>query len=182
MVEEKIESLFGARETTISRDLKMNLKKLGSSDSSLSPTDFGLVVLALSDLKHNDQMKEVAFAVLREAGELNDEMINEGIEVGAIMSMLNGYYKFRRFLRDADPTADETYGAAKLRMQSLSQPKLGHERFELLALAVSIANSCEQCVTSHVEALKKLNVPVEKIHDVARLTASTLGAIQLLRS
>ena len=173
-----IENLFADRDSTIARDLKMNLKRL-ADDSALSPSDYGFILLSLANLRANDPMKEAALAIIRENddGSATDEAIREAMESPAIMNMLNAYYKFRRFLRDADSKADETYGAAKLRMQSLAQPKLGHERFEMLALAISIANGCEQCVTSHVEALKKLGVSTEKIHDIARLTATALGTM-----
>lgn len=176
-----IENLFADRESSIARDLKMNLKRL-ADDSALSPIDYGFILLSLAVLRGSDHIKETALAIVRENddGSVTDDVLREVVEAPAIMNLLNAYYKFRRFLRDADPTADETYGAAKLRMQSLAQPKLGHERFEMLALAISIANGCEQCVTSHVEALKKLGDSIEKIHDIARLTASALGTIELI--
>lgn len=182
-----IETLFDGRETSIARDLKMNMKRL-AEDSTLAGADYSLLLLCLSAWRGHLQFKEVGTELVRHNvgvpvgmadAETAAEIIREATEIPAIMTMLNSYYKFRRFLRNADSTADDTYGAAKLRMQSLAQPKMGRERFEMLALAVSIANGCEQCVTSHVEALKKLGVSAEKIHDVARLTSSVLGALSL---
>ena len=187
-----IENLFEGHETSIARDLKMNLKRL-AEDSSLIDTEFALILLSLAQLRGHANLKNAALKLISRHNEgasnathetsdvIDDSMVREAVEAPAIMSMLNGYYKFRRFMRDSDQSADEVFGAAKLRMQSLAKPNLGHDRFEMLALVISIANGCEQCVTSHVEALKKLGAPIEKIHDIARLAATTLGTIELLK-
>jgi len=183
MWSEQIEKLFANRETTIARDLKMNLKTL-SEGSTLNPDEYGLVVLAIAAAKGHNGLRELALAELKRDVFANqngqgDDIILEAIEAVGIMGLLNTYYKFKKFIKDSNPQVEADYGPAKLRMQSLANPKMGKERFELLALAISLVNGCEQCVVSHEEALRKLGVSPDKIHDVVRLTASVFGAIQI---
>ncbi len=166
---EKIDSLFADRQTTVAKDLKLNVRRL-LGDSSLSPEEATLTVLATA--------KTVDFTELLSAGReaatalnLPPEVIQEAEENAAIMGMLNVYYRTRHFLEHADPKAKDEYGAAKLRMTSLANPAMGKERFEMLAFAVSCINGCEMCVTSHEKALMALGVNREKLHDLVRVAA-----------
>lgn len=177
MFKEKAEPLFESG-TTIAKDLKMNLFNLSES-SSLSQDEYFLILLGLATAKNNPPLVELASEKLKELGAFNDEQILEARQAPAIMGMLNSYYKFRNFLKKNQAEREETYGPAKLRMMSLGNPKLGKQNFEMLALAISIVNSCEQCVVAHEEALTKLGVPVEKLHDLVRLTATVNGIAAL---
>jgi len=90
------------------------------------------------------------------------------------MAMLNTYYRFRHFVHK-----DDDYRVAGLRMTALAKPQLGKERFEMLALAVSVLNGCESCVRSHEQVLRDAGVGADKIHDLARL-ASVVKALTTL--
>jgi alkyl hydroperoxide reductase subunit D len=151
-----------------------------SENSSLSPSEYGLILLAISAAKHHGGIREVALAELQSASDVTPEIVVEATESAGIMGQLNTYYKFKKFIKDSNPAVEADYGPAKLRMQSLANPKMGKERFEMLSFAVSLVNGCEQCVVSHEEALRKLGVSADKIHDIVRLTASTFGAVSLL--
>jgi lipoyl-dependent peroxiredoxin subunit D len=172
-----LDQMFGARQTTIAKDLKLNYRRL-IEDSSLSKQESALLSVALA--------KSVGFAELLAAAKV--EAVESGVseagvveaeESAAIMGMLNIYYRYRHFVEHADPAAKEEYGAAKLRMTSLANPTLGKEMFETLALAVSAINGCEMCVSSHEKALMHLGVKREKLHDVARIAAVVKGLSQL---
>ena len=175
---EKIDSLFGERQTTVAKDLKLNIRRL-LEDSSLSQVESTLAVIALAKATDFPELLGAA----REAAvaqEQTSEVIQEAEENAAIMAMLNVYYRFRHFIEHNDPAAKDEYGAAKLRMTSLGNPHMGKEKFEMLAFAVSCINGCEMCVSSHEKALIALGVGRDKLHDLGRLAAVVFGLKRLL--
>jgi len=60
-------------------------------------------------------------------------------------------------------------------MTSLARPVLGKERFEMLALTISVINGCEACTRAHEKTLREAGISIEKIHDLARLAAVAKG-------
>lgn len=165
------------RETTISRDLNLNLQKL-TSGGSLEPKEAFLALLATARSVGYDELAELARQQLRALG-LNEAEIREGEESAAIMGMLNTYYKFRTFIGKSNEEKLNDYRQAGLRMTALARPVLGKVNFEMLAFAVSVVNGCETCVTSHEAVLREAGVSVDKIHDLARM-ASVVKALQAL--
>lgn len=163
---------FIGTETTIARDLQINLERL-VKDSALGEDHALLITLAIAKATDFERMRAWAESQLGERG-FTPEQIREAGEVSAIMGMLNIYYRFRHFMADSTD-----YPSAGLRMTALARPLLGQERFELIAFAVSVLNGCEKCVISHEAALKKLGVTADQIHDAARLAAVVKGASHL---
>jgi alkyl hydroperoxide reductase subunit D len=49
----------------------------------------------------------------------------------------------------------------------------------MLVLAISILNGCEPCVNAHERTLAHMGVTIEKLHDIARLSA-TVNALATL--
>lgn len=172
---EWFDKIFADHDTTIARDLKLNYRKL-AGESTLSSDEAVLLTLATATALNFEQLREVARVVLVEGGTSAAE-VREAEESAAIMGMLNVYYRFRHYV---DHGGDAGYGPAKLRMQSLANPALGKQRFEMLALAVSAITGCEKCVTSHEKALLQLGLEKEKIHDVIRVAATVSGLKQLV--
>lgn len=171
-----LETLFLGRDTAVARDLKLNLKRL-LLEGELGAEAAGLTLLALGRSLQDDRLVELARETL--AGkDLSPEQQTEAEEAAAIMGMLNVYYRFKHMLPE-DHVAQH-YRAAGLRMNALSKPALGKERFEMLAFAVSVLNGCSACVTSHEKALLDVGVSHEKIHDLARLAAVAKGVNALL--
>lgn len=168
--------MLEARSTSVAKDLKLNFRRL-FEDGALSEEEGVMVLLASAKAIGAEPLREIARGVLSQAGH-GDDVIREVEESAAIMAMLNIYYRFRHFV---DHQAEgEGYGAAKLRMQSLANPAIGKQRYEMLAFAVSVINGCEKCVTSHEKALTHLEVSREKIHDLARMAAVVVGLKQIL--
>jgi lipoyl-dependent peroxiredoxin subunit D len=171
-----LEVSFGARESAVYRDLSLNFKKL-LEDSSLDATERLMNTAAIARSLHWKELETFAAAELKELG-LGDAEVAECFEAAAIMGMLNSYYKFKGFL-SAEVLADTAYQRAGLRMNSLSKPLNGKEKFEMMALAVSVVNACPTCVSSHEKALTDIGVSRDKIHDLARL-ASVLKGLSCL--
>lgn len=171
-----IETSFPGKETPVFKDLSLNFKKL-MGDSSLEPLERLLNVGAIARSLHWKDLEHFAKVELKEIG-LADAEIEESFEAAAIMGMLNTYYKFKGFL-SPEVLADTAYQRAGLRMNSLMKPLNGKEKFEMMALSVSVVNSCPTCVSSHEKALTDIGVSRDKIHDLARLAAVTKGLSHL---
>jgi lipoyl-dependent peroxiredoxin subunit D len=164
-----LDTLLETRTTTIARDLKLNLKKL-LEESSLSPKEACLALLALATSAEHTPLASHAREQLARL-ETTPEQIQEAAESAAIMGMNNIYYRFRYMLGN---DADE-YRTAGLRMTGLARPALGKEHFEMLCLAVSVLNGCQDCIRAHEKTLRAAGVSVDKIHDLARMAAVVKG-------
>jgi alkyl hydroperoxide reductase subunit D len=171
------QSPLSARETTIARDLNLNLQKL-MTGGNLEPKEANMALLATARSVGYDELADMARAQLRAHG-LQDAEILEAEESAAIMGMLNTYYKFRTFIGNSSEEKLNDYRQAGLRMTSLAKPVMGKVNFEMLAFAVSVVNGCETCVTSHEHVLREAGVTPEKIHDLARM-ASVVKALKAL--
>ncbi|MEZ0393036.1 MAG: carboxymuconolactone decarboxylase family protein [Pseudobdellovibrionaceae bacterium] len=180
-ISEKIDQYFEAQfpnhQTTIFRDLMMNLKKI-LEESPLDEVERFLGLLSIASALENKELIALAEEELR-SRDLSQEQIQEAKESAAIMGMLNTYYKFKGYL---SPESLESYQRAGLRMQSLAKPQNGKERFEMMAFAVSVVNGCPTCVSSHEKALRGHNVDPEKIHDLARMASVTKGLTALKKT
>lgn len=175
-----LDQMFGDRQTTIAKDLKLNYRRL-VEDSQLSKQESALLSIALAKTTGFGELLKAAKVEALENG-VSEAGVQEAEESAAIMGMLNIYYRYRHFVEHGDPSAKDAYGAAKLRMTSLANPVLGKEAFETLALAVSAINGCEMCVSSHERALMQLGVTRDKLHDVARLAAVVKGLSSIAAS
>ena len=167
-----LETSFPGRETAVYRDLSLNLKKI-LEDSPLELIERFINVAAIARSLHWKELETLAAIALKKLG-LEQTQIDECYEAAAIMGMLNTYYKFKGYL-SADVLADTAYQRAGLRMNSLSKPINGKEKFEMMAFSVSVVNGCPTCVFSHEKALTEIGVGRDKIHDLARLASVLKG-------
>jgi alkyl hydroperoxide reductase subunit D len=173
-VSDRLERLFVHADTTIARDLKLNLTRL--LEQGALARDEALLALLASARAVEDQDLELLAREALAAFDLSREQVEEAAQSAAIMAMLNIYYRFRHMIAN-----DDDYRTTGLRMTSLAKPILGKESFEMLAFAVSVINGCESCIKAHEKALRDAGVGVEKIHDLARMAAVVRG-IKTLRS
>lgn len=172
---EKMSGLFSDRTSTISRDFKLNMKKI-LGESQLDTNETALALLALSVAAQWKEMADFARGILRE-NLVIEEQILEAAEAAALMGMLNTYYRFRHFIeKGPDEKARDLYRNAGLRMTGMAKPVLGKEQFEMLAFAVSVFNGCETCVSSHEKVLRDSGINENKIHNLARLAAIVKGS------
>lgn len=159
-------------ETSVSRDLKINLSR--SLDKNLfTPVElYSLILVGAVNLKDEEIITLAKDKLI--SLDVNPTQIQDIVQANAIMGMLNIYYK-TRFSLDA---ASE-YERADLRMQSLGNPSMGKKSFELLAFAVSSLNGCPYCVNSHEKALKALGVSTDQVHEIIRIMAVLKGLKEL---
>lgn len=167
---------FGDHDTFVFRDLSLNFKRI-MDDSPLDVTDRWRNTLAISQSLGWGELVELAAFELKNLG-LEEAQIQECKESAAIMGMLNTYYKFRGFL-SSEVLADSAYQRAGLRMNSLSKPQNGKDKFEMMAFSVSVVNGCSTCVSSHEKALTDIGVSRDQIHELARLASVIKGIATL---
>jgi len=173
-----LELAFDKHDTTIKRDLVLNIKRI-LQEGALSPEEALLALLATSTSVNSKTLSEFARSSLEQLG-LSSDQIKEAEQNAAIMGMLNIYYRFKHMIKEGQgQAAEETYKSAQLRMTSLAKPVMGKEKFEMLAFAVSVLNGCSSCINSHEIALKGLGVDSNKIHDLVRL-ASVVKGLEVL--
>jgi lipoyl-dependent peroxiredoxin subunit D len=145
------------------RDFKLNFNGILTSDH-LSPKEVALMGLCIAVNNINGPLTQ--FFKQRSTNEgATAEEIAEAVSVASLLSANNVLYRFRHF------TQKEAYQkmGAKMRMQIMMKPVTGKPFFELMSLAVSAVNGCEQCVNSHEDSLIKLDVKEEKIWDAVRI-------------
>ncbi|MBN8554483.1 MAG: carboxymuconolactone decarboxylase family protein [Deltaproteobacteria bacterium] len=163
-----LDTLFDRFETTTQKDLKLNFNKF-FSDSQLSPKEAGLITLACAETTNCKELSDFAAEHLKAQGSSAEE-IAEAKDAAAIMGVMNMYYRFRSYVEKEDYKKP-----AGLRMNVMARPLNGKETFEMMALAVSIINGCHDCIKSHEASLVKLGIAEDKIHDLARLSATIKG-------
>jgi len=165
---ESLDSVLGDRATAISRDLKLNLRRL-LEESALDPREAYLTLMAVATAVNEPSLVVYARVKLVELG-LPPEQIREAAESAALMAMLNVYYRFRHTIEK-----EEDYRTAGLRMTALARPQIGKVSFEMLGFAVSVLNGCPSCIRSHEQILRDSGVHADKVHDLARLAAVVNG-------
>jgi alkyl hydroperoxide reductase subunit D len=145
------------------RDFKLNFNGILNSEQ-LTSKESALMGLCIAANNLNKPITEFYKALAAKEGATPEE-IGEAVAVASLLSANNVLYRFRHF------TQKEAYQkmGAKMRMQIMMKPVTGKPFFELMSLAVSAVNGCEQCVNSHEDSLIKLEVKEERIWDAVRI-------------
>ena len=160
---------MAAGETKYLKDLRINLKNaLGSENFSLK--EGYLIALSIASSEGNDVLQK-SFIFLSKENSASDAEIAEALACASMLSVNNVFYRFRHFLNN------ETYNTmpAGIKMNVMMNPVLGKELFELISLAVSAVNGCQNCVNSHEASLRKLNTSQQRIFDAIRLASIIRG-------
>lgn len=124
------------------KDTRVNLQSV-LGDSKLSDAQKWGVAYASAIAARHDGLRA---AILAEAQKVVDAGVLEDARAAAsVMSMNNVFYRTRHML------GKPSYEAmpARLRMQKLAQHQGNKLDFELMSLAVSAVNGCEQCLKAH---------------------------------
>lgn len=148
------------------RDLKLNVSAVLKS-KNLNPQEAALLALSIAVNEKNDALIK-AFEKMAEANEATAEAIAEAHACASLLSLNNVFYRFRHFMGD-----NEYYNntPAGIRMSIMMNPVLGKEFFELMSIAISAVNGCQQCVVSHEHSVKQLGSSEARIYDAVRLAA-----------
>jgi alkyl hydroperoxide reductase subunit D len=157
--------LLGAVPSRYTRDLKLNLKAVLKSDH-INAKDAALLALSAAANQKNDALADHFRKMAMEDGSTPEE-VAEAVACASLLAANNVLYRFRHF------TGKEKYMELRpsLRMNIMMNPATGKELFELMSLAVSALNGCEQCVKSHEASLIGLGSIEERIWDAVRIAS-----------
>jgi lipoyl-dependent peroxiredoxin subunit D len=152
-------------ESSYVRELKLNFNSALTSEH-LNAKEVALMGLCIAANNLNQPLRSFFESLAKKEGATSQE-VAESIAVASLLSANNVLYRFRHF------TQKEQYAKmpARMRMQIMAKPVTGKPFFELMSLAVSAVNGCEQCVNSHEDSLIKLDVPEVKIFDAVRIAS-----------
>ncbi len=148
------------------RDLKLNVS---TTIGSLHLTKKEAYLLALSvavNEKHTALI--TAFETHCRSNGATDEEIAETHACVSLMSANNIFYRFKHFMPGTEYYQKHPAG---LRMSIMMNPAMGKGLFELMSLALSAVNGCEQCVKSHEHSVKQHGADEPRIYDAIRLAS-----------
>lgn len=156
---------LGAVPSRYARDLKLNLKAVLKS-SHLDGKQAALVALSVAANQKNDPLID-HFSRLATGEGANEEELAEAVACASLLAANNVLYRFRHF------AGKEKYNELRpsLRMNIMMNPATGKHLFELMSLAVSAVNGCEQCVKSHEDSLIGLGATEEQVWDAMRIAS-----------
>lgn len=152
------------------KDLKINLTNALECDN-LSKKESILIALATVANDKNELLTE-AFGKLALEHGANEEEIAEVFACVSLMNTNNVLYRFRHFMKK------DYYeqSPARIKMNIMLNPVLGHELFELISVAVSALNGCEKCVSAHENSLLQNYRSTEaRIYEAVRVAAVIKG-------
>jgi alkyl hydroperoxide reductase subunit D len=157
------------------KDLKINVTNVLKAET-LSQKEAVLLALAVAINEKSTELTESLIELAKNT-EATDEEVNEVAGCVSLMNANNIFYRFRHFMH-----ANENYQnmPAGIRMSIMVKPVLGKEFFELMSLAISAVNGCEQCVTSHEASVKSHGGTEARIFDAIRLVAVIKSFIVVL--
>ena len=153
------------------KDLRVNLKNVLSSPN-ITAKEAYLTALAIAVNEKNEVLKNV-FAKLAEANGSSIQEIGEVFSCASLLATNNVFYRFKHFIKQSNDAYQNM--PAGIKMNIMVNPVIGKELFELISLAVSAVNGCEQCVNSHEAAVRNAGVPEQKIFDIIRLASVVRG-------
>lgn len=156
------------------RDLRMNLKTIAKSEK-LSAKEAWLLAYAIAVNNKNAALMN-AFKINALQSEATEEEIAEAGACASLLSANNVLYRFRHFV------GKESYNTmrAGLRMNIMMTPVLGKEFFELVSLAVSAVNGCEQCVKSHEHSVLEAGGSEERIWEAIKIASIVNSADRMV--
>ncbi len=107
----------------------------------------------------------------------SNEELAESIAIASLLTTNNVIYRFRHFVKKDE--YQNQNAPARLRMNIMMNPVLGKEFFELISLAVSAVNGCEQCVVAHENSVLEAGATEKRIWDAIRIAAviTSLGKV-----
>lgn len=149
------------------RDLKLNVSAVLNKSKNINQQETALLALSVAVNEKNDVLIK-AFEGLAKSYEATDEAIAEAHACASLLSLNNVFYRFRHHIGD-----NEYYNTtpAGIRMSIMMNPVLGKELFELMSIAISAVNGCQQCVVSHEHSVKQLGTSEARVYDAVRLAA-----------
>jgi alkyl hydroperoxide reductase subunit D len=158
------------------KDVRLNLQAVLET-TSLTPAQKWGVAIASAIAAKSPRLRE---ALVTDAmAEVDAGVIEDARAAASLMAMNNVYYRFRHMVGKPAYQAK----SPRLRMNRLAQVLGSKADFELMSLAVSAINGCEECVKAHEHAVLEGGLSEDHVHDAVRVAATVnAAAVALLAS
>ena len=153
------------------KDLRTNLGAITSTTMLTAQQAWGTALAAAVTSRN----AEVVAAIAADA-KLSPEAAAAARGAAAIMGMNNIYYRFQHVMGGESPYA---HLPARLRMEIIGKPGVGHVDFTLWCLAASLINGCDGYVRTYENMVREHGGTAEQVQDVVRI-ASVVHAVALM--
>jgi len=150
------------------RDTKLNLQSV-LGEGSLSVAQRLGVAIASAVAARSQALRDALVEKARqELAAEAEAVIDDAYAAATLMAMNNVYYRFRHMV------GKESYSqrSPRLRMNRLGQVRTKKADVELMSLAVSAINGCEDCIRAHEKAVLDAGLGEEQVHDAVRIAAT----------
>jgi alkyl hydroperoxide reductase subunit D len=155
------------------RDIRLNLESVLSAEGSAGLTPKQIWSVALASGYALESSRVVKTVLAAGGAELDDATVEAAKAAAAIMGMNNVYYRGLHLMEDAELKKLP----ARLRMNVIGKPGIDKPDFELMCFAVSAIGACGQCLTAHLNELRKAGFSNEGIQSSLKI-ASVLHAAE----
>lgn len=163
------------------RDIRLNLDTVLTEEGAPGLTQAQIFSVALASAYALNHQPLVDAILGASGGKLEDATVEAAKAAATIMAMNNVYYRSMHLM--ADP--ELTKLPARLRMNVIGKPGIAKVDFELMSFAVSALAGCGQCLTAHLNEVRKAGISNEGAQSAVRIAsvlnaAKTALAIKLL--
>lgn len=145
------------------KDARVNLTKVLDSEQPEGLSSEQILGCALTVAFHLAD----DFLIQELSDTASSELIAGAKLAASLMAMTNIYY---RFIHLAE-MPELNHIPAGLRMQSMMNPGIDKNTFEMMSLAVSILNGCGACINAHCQQLKEHGVTAQSLARIGRIAA-----------
>jgi len=149
------------------RDIRLNLDSVLAEETApgLDQGQIWAVALACA---YSLGSKDLVEAVLGDGQSHLDDATREAARGAAtIMAMNNVYYRAMHLMEDDELKALP----AKLRMNFIGKPGIDKVNFELMSFAISALAGCGQCLSSHLNEIRKAGVSSQGAQSALRIAS-----------
>ncbi len=157
------------------RDTRLNLDSVLTEEGAPGLTAAQIWAVALASA-YATGSKPVVSAILSE-GKVDDATVEAAKAAATIMAMNNVYYRATHLMDDAEMKKLP----ARLRMSVIGKPGIAKIDFELMSFAVSAISGCGQCLTAHLNEIRKAGLTIEGAQSALRIASVVNSASSALK-
>jgi lipoyl-dependent peroxiredoxin subunit D len=149
------------------RDIRLNLETVLTLEGAPGLSEAQLWGVALAGA-YALGTKPLVSTILRESqGKLDDQTVEAARAAATIMAMNNVYYRAQHMLEDPELKKLPT----RLRMNVIGKPGIAKLDFELMSFAVSALAGCGQCMSAHLNEVRKAGLSHEGAQSALRIVS-----------
>jgi alkyl hydroperoxide reductase subunit D len=160
-------------------DLHMNLNRQWA-DGKLAEKTKLIVAVAVAAAIGNARAVEFFGDIALAKGRTRSEVL-DAVSAAGVCSIFNGYYRFRDQIPAEERPVFEAF-RAPFNANSLLKSGLSPFEIEAICVAVSSVNSCDACVSGHLNKARDLGMTNEQADELIRASAAAFGVAKLLAS